>query len=323
MQPTIICTAPTPGMLYINGRFAGELSPDVPLCAPVSPQGPVYLEYRPLTGDEPPITRKCVFSGGQPMPESLAEAEGLSCVEWPGGALEIEFFPLERSEEEFLLDGVACRMIRGRDTRLRIGGTEVALPEGARAPRLERRGEAALLTGEIEGGGQYLAALAPGLSGEAGTLIADRIDGIGNGGINALISLGDSVGHGRLEQWVLEGGMLRRVSSESVWMEGGPRWPQTPDAAMRAAVEAVLAGLPGEADGYLTPALAAAAPLADVAEICDVCVPMKFPLPDGHPCVGLLRAENGHLARVRPLYYRAVRTGGLQGPWQIEAVSTE
>ena len=38
---------------------------------------------------------------------------------------------------------------------------------------------------------------------------------------------------------------------------------------MRAAVEAVLAGLPGEADGYLTPALAAAAPLADVAEICE------------------------------------------------------
>ena len=41
------------------------------------------------------------------------------------------------------------------------------------------------------------------------------------------------------------------------------------------------------------------------------------------PCVGLLKAENAHLATVRPLFYRAEPVAGSQGPWQIGAVSLE
>ena len=49
MQPTLAIIAPAPGLLSINGRFCGELAPDMPLYAPVHPFGAVYLEYRPFT----------------------------------------------------------------------------------------------------------------------------------------------------------------------------------------------------------------------------------------------------------------------------------
>ena len=49
MQPTLVLSAPHPGMVYIDGRFAGEVSDEHPLLRPVGVQGPVYLEYRPLS----------------------------------------------------------------------------------------------------------------------------------------------------------------------------------------------------------------------------------------------------------------------------------
>ena len=36
MQPTLVLSAPHPGILYINGRFAGEVSHQNPLFRPVS-----------------------------------------------------------------------------------------------------------------------------------------------------------------------------------------------------------------------------------------------------------------------------------------------
>ncbi|MBR1822242.1 MAG: hypothetical protein IJ769_11565, partial [Clostridia bacterium] len=108
MQPTIICTAPAPGMVYINGRFAGEASAERALYLPVAPSGAAYLEYRPLTGAGLPLARRCVFSGGRPLADSLADAAGLSCVAWPGGALEAEFSTSTTSTEPFLLEGIPC-----------------------------------------------------------------------------------------------------------------------------------------------------------------------------------------------------------------------
>ena len=35
MQPTLAIVAPAPGMIALNGRFAGEASPDEPLLAAV------------------------------------------------------------------------------------------------------------------------------------------------------------------------------------------------------------------------------------------------------------------------------------------------
>ena len=323
MQPTIICTAPAPGMIYLNGRFAGEASDGRPLIAPVSPSGALYLEYRPLTGAGAPVARRCVFSGGAPLAESLADAAGLSCVAWPGGALEVEFAAEEASVERFLLEGLPCAMARGEATVLSLNGVAVALPRGAQIPRLARLPGAAALLGDIAGGGQYLAALAADLSAQTGLIVADAIEPADGGLFTAVASLGDRVGHGRLEQWLVDGGGPRLTSSESVWSAGAPRWPQTAADTMLAAVEAALAGLSAEAEGYLSPALAASKPLAAVGEACDLCAPMRYGTPDARPCVALLRAENAHLATARPLYYLAAHGGGRQGPWQITSISLE
>ena len=322
MQPTIVCTAPVAGMIYINGRFAGEASRERPLFAPVSPCGATYLEYRPLTGSGA-LARRCVFSGGAPMPESLAGAEGLSCVAWPGGVLEAEFAPAAEATEHFALESLPCAIVRGGETVLRFDGLEIPLPEGAQPPRLMRLNGAAALLGDVAGGGQYLAALSPDLTAQIGMLSARRIDPADGGMLSAIVDLEDSVGHGRLEQWLIEPAGLTRVSSESVWTGGAPRWPDTAEGTMIAAVEAMLAGLPGEAEGYLSPALAQSRPLDAIADICALCVPMKYGLPGERACVGLLSPENPHLATVRPLYYRAEPSGGTQGPWRIAAVWLE
>ena len=323
MQPTIICTARTPGMIYINGRFAGEASRQRPLFAPVSPSGAVYLEYRPLSGSDGALARRVVLSGGAPMADSLAQSEGLSCVAWPGGALEVEFAFHPRSLEYFEIEGKRCAIERNASTRLLTGGAEVVLPDGALPPTTMRQGDGLVLTGDVVGGGQYLVALSGDMSRLLGQLTADSIAPSDGGLYSAVISLRDSVGHGRLEQWLADGTGLTPVSSENVWSDGGPRWPKTAEGTMIAAAEAMLAGLPAEAEGYLSPALAASRPLDNIAEACDLCVPMAYAGPDPRPCVGLLKSVNDHLAEVRPLYYSAAPSGGRQGPWQIEGMAVE
>ena len=323
MQPTIICLTPSAGMIYLNGRFAGEASPQRPLFAPVSPSGALYLEYVPLEGDCGGMARRLVLSGGVPLAEPLADADGLCCVAWPGGALEIELTPPRHGIERFTLEGMPCAMSRGSSATLSLSGVPVALPDGAGLPRLLRLKDAAALMGKTEGGEQYLAALAADLSAQTGLLTADVIEP-GNGGLfSAFASLNDFVDHGRLEQWLVDGEGLYCVSAESAWSAGGPRRPVDAGETMIAAVEAALAGLPGESQGYLSPTLAAERPLDAVGEICDLCVPMKYGVPDARPCVGLLRASNDHLATVRPLYYRAEPSVAPQSPWQIEAVWLE
>ena len=323
MQPTIICTAPEAGIIYLNGRFAGEASREHPLCAPVAPSGALYVEYRPLVSSVVGMARRLVLSGGMPLAEPLEGSAGLDCVCWPSGALEIELNPIFRSLEPFILEDMACTLSRGDETTLLMNGLEIPLPEGAGRPQLLRFRNAAALVGDIDGGGRYLASLSPDLAAHTGTLIADAIEPTEDGMITAITTRGDSVGHGTLEQWLLDGVGLSQVSSEAVWSHGAPRWPQTAGETMIAAVEAVLAGLPDEAEGYLSPALSRDRPLDAVGEICDLCLPMKYALPDSRPCVGLLKAVNDHLAMVRPLYYRAEPVGGRQGPWQIESISLE
>jgi len=323
MQPTIIIHVPGAGMIYLNGRFAGEATPQRPLFAPVCPGGALYVEFRPLSGDFDAMARRLVLSGGAPLAEPLEDAGGLYCVAWPGGALELELAPARRETERFTLEGLPCAITRGASTVLTLDGVPVALPEGALIPRLIRLDGAAALLGETQGGEHYLAALAPDLSAQTGLVTADAIEPMDGGLFSAFAGLGDAVGHARLEQWLVEPGGPRCVSAESAWAGGGPRWPDTAEGTMIAAVEAVLAGLPGEAVGYLSPALARRRPLAAIADACDLCVPMKYPAPDPRPCVGLAKLLNPHLAAVRPLHYRAEPTGGPQGPWTIGEIWAE
>lgn len=319
MQPTIRVTVPEPGLIHINGQFAGESRPGHPLCLPLSPFGPAYLTCLPLSGNASPMARKLVLSGGELLPESVAEAEGLSCVAWPGGLLEVELTLPRREIECFTLAGRPCLLARGAEDTLCLGGLAIPLPSGARPPRLETLAGMPLLIGGMRGGGEYLIALSPDLSAVLEQLTARQFILSGDG-FTALVPEGDSVGHGRGEQWQVSPGGLRCVSSAQVWIDGAPRWPQTPEAAALAAVEAALAGRWEEARGYLAPAFAAENALGTLIGDCDLCVPMSGGAPDGRPCVGLLHVVNDHFARVRPLYFRASRSLGAQGSWQIDGM---
>lgn len=320
MQPTLALSAPHPGILYINGRFAGEISGDEPLFRPVSSRGALYLDYRPLSTACRSAARRLVFSGGEPMPESVDAAGDVQAVIWPGGTVEIEIAPPETTDSRVF-------SLAGRIFRLETGGMRLfcegrplsSLPRGANPPVHRALSGGAALLGECPGG-SYLVTVDEAFTRQTGFLFARQIEIEADERIRAIFAPGDTVGHSTLEIWRLSPEGLQLVSSEAAWLHGAPRWPQTPRDTAIAAAEAALAGLDGEMENYLSPALRSRIHARDIREICDLCVPMKYALPDPRPCVGLLRLQGERMARVLPMYYRAAPVGGPQGPWQLEEI---
>ena len=324
MQPTLVLSAPHPGILYINGRFAGEVSHQNPLFRPVSAQGALYLDYRPLTNACLAMARRLVFSGGEPMAASADDAEDMNIVVWPGGVTEIEFEPrpCPTPVQRFQLFGHSLAF-EPESLRLSCDGRSLCtLPEGAHAPELRRLKNGCALIGGCTGG-KYLLTTDESLGRQTGLLRASQLDIEADERIRAVNSASDLVGHATLETWRLAPEGLMLVSSEAAWAHGAPRWPTTAEDTARAAVEAALEGLEAEAENYLSPALRIQDPLHNIGEACDLCVKMRYAPPDARPCVGLLHLEGEHMARVRPLYYRASPSGCPQGPWQIDAFEFE
>jgi len=324
MQATMVITAPGPGLIYINGHFAGEAGPDLPLMRPIAPTGAVYIEYHPLMSAYRGLARRLVFSGGVPLPSSAGEAEEMQIVLWPCGATEIELMPPESDPPSPVVFEAGGRsfVIDGKGRLTWADRVLAQLPEGAQIPRYHLMRCGAVLTGACRDG-MYL------LSGDAqfetvnGFLTARQLETEPDGRIRAVIHRDDLVGHASLESWRLEEEGLRMVAAEPAWAQGAPRWPQTGAETARAAVEAQMEGLTAEAEGYLSPALRQSNPLAALAERCDLITEMKYALPAGRPCLAMLRLEDDGLARAEPLYYRVSASGGPQGPYQIEQLETK
>lgn len=322
MQPTIVFTASTPGLIFINGRLAGEASTERPLFMPIAPYGAVYIEYHPLTSGQIFSAWKCVFSGGKLMPDSIENVEGLFAISWPGNILEIEFAPVQRSCEIFYLENIPCTLRRGNQTTLLLGNLSLSLPDRALPPKLEHIHDIPILSGRLLDGGQYLLTLTQDYSLQTGFLVADRIDFDGQNSFNALISMGDFAGHAKLEHWLIDGNGLRRTSSDFTWKDGAPRRPESPEETVIAAIEAAIIGLTDESYAYFTPSLKNAAPLNAVCDLCELCVSMKYGAPDSRTCIGLMQARNPHLAVVSPLYYHAIPMDNTHQTWMIDWLST-
>lgn len=324
MQPMLAITARQEGLLYINGSFCGELGPDRALFRPVNPFGALYLDYRPLTDAHRPMARRLVLSGGRVLRESAEAAAGISLVLWPGGVVELELAPepWEPPRQLFTLNGRQFMLEGSAEPRLYCEAVLLgSLPVGAARPELHSLRETSLLLGQCRDG-MYLMTLDREMHASTGFLIARRITLEAGDQALALLEAGDLVGHAVQERWLLSKAGLTLLSSEAAWADGSPRLPQTPEDTAIAAVEASLAGLMDEAEGYLTPELVNRRPLDGLTEICDLCVPMKYPPPDGRSCVGLLQLEGGNLARVRPLYLHAVPSGGPT-PYLLDALSLD
>lgn len=309
MQPTLVITAPVPGMVYVNGRFSGEASSELPLFAPVPPFGAVYLEYHPLEPGYLPIARKIVLSSGSPLPDILAE--DVFAIRWPGRITEIELSVPELSTpavESFVLDGISFRIIRGDRGSIDIGPLSCAFPADARSPQLHRLPGCIAIAVE-SGQERCLLTLSADLSRQTGFIKADRIDVGPGGAITAITAKGDFAGHAVLEKWQADTAGLRLISSEPTWLDGVPRVPSTPEETAIAAIQAALHVSPDEAAQYLSPALLALHPLDSVGDLGSACLPMKYSMPDGRLCVGLMQVETGSCASVIPVYYRAQRAG--------------
>lgn len=322
MQPTLVLSAPHAGILYINGRFAGEVSGDAPLMRPVSSRGAVYLDYRPLSSRCEGMARRIVFSGGAPMQESVEDAEDINVIVWAGGTVEIELAAKEKPAEAQRFSAAGHLFALEGDALLCDGRRIANLPAGALLPEYRSISGGAALTG-ICSGGRYLLTLDESFSRSTGFLRANQLEMEADGRIRAIVGAGDLVGHATLESWKMTPDGLMLLGSEPAWANGQPQWPAAPAATVRAMAEAALAELDGEAEGYLSPALRGQGIPAALRARCDLCIEMKYAPPDPRPCVALLRLQGDRLAHAAPLYYRASPSGGPQGPWQIEALEWE
>lgn len=322
MQSVTVISCKIPGMIYLNGRFAGECAPDSPYIAPVSPRGALYIEHRPFLRGYAPQAHRVALAGGNLVAESVPE--GMFAVQWPGYIAELELAaaPLARVESAFSsLDGVPVAILRGTETVLRVAGNEVALPEGAGLPaaRVEL-GPAVAFTGETPVG-KYLACFAAESYQSAGAVVADDIEIEESGRVRALTHLRDTVGHARIEIWEARADALESLDAEYAWADGFPAWPKSAEDAALAALEAAFLGLSAEAEGYLVPRLRGSGLLGRIAEEFDAATRLKYALPEGRHAIGLLKRETDRCARVEPAYYKAVAMGGTQGPWAIEELA--
>lgn len=318
MQTVAAITSPVRGLVYINGRFAGECDSDTPLIFPVSPHGVLYSELQPLDPRYIPCACALKITDGQPEPDSAGESIYVIC--WPGNVIEIEFSPRSafRPESEFsAMDEIPLALIRGEASILRAAGNSIALPAGAKLPDSHVSGACEIFFGD-SGQGRYMACFRRDNFEPLGAVLADRIDLDDPSHMRAFSELRDATGHLRVEEWEISADGARLASSEFQWSRGAPDWPQDHENAAIAACEAFLLGLTGEAEAFLHPRQRASGVLERVCEDAHACVSLRYAPPDARHAVGILRRETHRFGRISAAYYVAHPDGGVQGPWLIE-----
>lgn len=319
MQPVIAVLSQVSGILYLNGSLAGEVEAAQPLIRPVAGRGALLIEFRPFSEDFLPMARRLVFSGGAPLQASAEEMTGANLVLWPGNVVEIELAPkpIFSRAMRFDVDGHPFSIENGRlfcDGRMLC-----ALPAGAEIPTVRSCAFGTALMGNCADG-RFFVTLDSALAAPTGALTAKEIEIDPDGRVRALLERGDLVGHGTLETWRWTPDGLTPVSSESVWTDGAPKWPKTPEETARAFVEACLAGLDGEAEGYLAPPMRQTFDPSAIRARCDLCVRLKYAPRGAWADVGLLCLTGENLARVEAMEYAAIASGSPQGPYKLERI---
>lgn len=304
MQPIAVFTAPTPGVLSINGRFAGEAGPDSPLIMPVTPNGTLYTEFSPFSRRYRSCAHRLRIISGSFDPDSASDM--CHMLLWPGGVCEFSISPPAAypPESEYgMLDGRAVAILRGEASMLRVGQSAVALPENAALP--DKR----IAIGDIEiylgkcSHARYAAAYSAADLTPLGSISADTIEINENGNIRAVTALDDTAGHTLIETFRPSAEGFAPISAEYRLTSGSPKQPDTPEATALAAVEAAMLGLYDETAGYLAPALRPSSPLTDYAANYDAVIPMKYAPPNAAPAVALVRKLTATAAEITPLYY--------------------
>ena len=311
MQPMLALCAENPGIVYINGHFSGEITREDALLRPIAGRGALYIDYRPLDNSCRPMARKLVFSMGEILSESAESAKNMNFIRWPGGVTEVEMAPepWDRPKLSFSHDGKAYILESGAEPQLFCEGKLLGnLPENAQIPEYFSLEGGSALLGSCRDGKYLLTADREGK--RTGFLRAEEINIDSYGQIHIFLHSG---GHGIREKWRLGEGGLQLLSSEAA----APEYPKNPEESAIFAIEAARSGSLEQAESCLTPRLREQNMLKSIAERCDLCVKIKYFPQNARPAVGLLTLEGERLARVEPLFYRAVLSE--EGHWLIDA----
>lgn len=318
MQTVLLIRSASAGAVYANGRLVGDIDPDRSVSLPVSPFGPVIVEFRPFQPGLLPLTLRIPFSQGVPL---VGESDQRYCAAlWPDGLVEIELLP-----EPSALSVPPRLIAQSGETRLFMTGFSILaespagsflhpLPDGASTPTVTPLPTGLLLSGSLPDASQYALILSPDGAACPLALTGQSLSLLEGGALRIIRSMDDTVGHAALETWASTPQGWQRVSSEPMWASGSPSWPSTPESTAIAAVEAAQLGHSSEAAAYFSPAFPCADLLRTVAA-CDGCTPLRAPLLSGESAIGLMKMEQG-LLRIHPLVYRA-SPGGSHG-WQID-----
>lgn len=320
MQTVLVIRSGAAGLIYLNGRMAGETDSDHPVTLPVSPFGALLIELRPFDAGLLPLALRLPLSRGIPL---LSAPDSRLCAAlWPGGVIELELIP------EKLPSSVPPRILarlgevqfsyeESDPPRIRCetpGSVHVhALPSCAELPSVTPMTGGFLLTGLCESG-QYALILSPAADSVRLMLEGRNITLMEGGAIRLLRPMDDLLGRAALETWAETPAGWQITLSEPMWLTGGPKWPATPEETAIAAIESAQLGHAADASSFLAPLAACPDALSQAAQY-DGCTPLKYPLPGGETAVGLMKLENG-LLRIVPAVYTAVQ-GGARGGWQL------
>lgn len=320
MPPTLVLIVSVPGMVYLNGRFAGEATPDRPLTLPVAPYGGLYIEFRPLVARFECQAFKAVLSGGQLMADSLANSAGIFALQWPGPVMEIEISAFKPEIHLLTLENHPCLMVRSDKTRLFLNNLTLTLPDGAEIPRIIHLDNIPMLMGNISNGGQYLMTFDRNFTHPTDTLIADQIDFSDALTLQALHLRRDRLNHGQMDTLKITPSGLEMLVSESFWPSGAPLCPKGPDDILLAGFEALLGCYDSEIESLFAPELFNRLPRSSIESYFDLCLPIRYMPADPRPCIGLMKLENAVCGRVFPLHGHLHATGNPKLPFQIDDI---
>ena len=313
MQTIAVFTAPTGGVISINGRFAGETGPDSPLIMPVTPNGTLYVEFNPFSRRYRPIAYKFHTSSGEFDIENTSDA--CYMMLWPDGICEFSLTPpaaYPPESEYSMLDDRPVALLRGEASILRVGRQSLALSTGAQLPdtKIHING-AEIYMGKCSEG-QYAAAFSAHTLQPISSITAGKIE-FENNTLRAATDLNDTAGHTLIEIYTPTETALNLTSAEYMWTNAAQITPDSPEKTALAAVQAAMLGLHDEADSYLAPSLSQSNILSEIARDFDTVLPMKYIIPK-QPAIALVKKQTDRAAKIVALAYHAIPTGNT---WQL------
>lgn len=319
MHAVLSVSAAHRGIVYINGRLAGEVGEKMPAVMPVGQFGPVYVQLFPFGGQTPPASARLTLSGGLPVPNSL-EGDCADVIGWPDGLIEIELTAGGTAFEQYTLelDEVSVLVDRGgaRFTSP-IGSYLHSLPTTGGCS-LKRHDRGYLLSGSSPLGNDVALLVSPDCSRTLFIAEGDSIEYLSADDAFSVISeLNDLTGHIAVQRWEWTGDEYQAAESTVGFANGVPRQPSSPEETALAAAQAAILGMADEAAGYISEAdRQKVTAVLDEAASYGGAVRLPRPPIDGRPAIGLLREESEGISRVFPLYYGA-EADGSTGYWRL------